>query len=183
MFSYNMGAQTTIVASDLQYLNVSATHRSISISLGDTYYSGTVDVLTGVLTVTHKQIDVGNKIWSETGTSIFYCSTSDMAALTGANVLCDTYLTANNASGTGSAGSWTDLTIRGQTTGERIFIKDLSFETAAAFKTGRTGTKIVYPLATPTTIQLTPQEVESLLGDNTLWSDANGDLTVTYRSN
>ena len=39
---------------------------------------------------------------------------------------------------------------------------------------------LVYELAEPQTIQLTPQEVSSLLGGNTMWSDANGDLTVTY---
>ena len=38
-----------------------------------------------------------------------------------------------------------------------------------------------YTLETPVTYQLTPQEVQSLLGENNVWSDADG-VTVTYRS-
>ena len=41
---------------------------------------------------------------------------------------------------------------------------------------------VVYELATPQTYQLTPTEVTTLLGDNTIWADT-GDVTVTYRSN
>ena len=37
----------------------------------------------------------------------------------------------------------------------------------------------VYKLSTPTEIQLTPQEVRTLLGENNIWSDA-GDMTVEY---
>lgn len=39
--------------------------------------------------------------------------------------------------------------------------------------------QIIIPLATPRTYQLTPTEVKTLLGDNVVWSDA-GDITVTY---
>ena len=50
-------------------------------------------------------------------------------------------------------------------------------------KSALSGVMLCYELATPLTIQLTPQEVNSLAGDNTLWSDANQPLTITYRSN
>lgn len=43
-----------------------------------------------------------------------------------------------------------------------------------------TGAQVVYKLATPTTIQLTPQEIAALSGVNTLYTDA-GTLTVTGR--
>lgn len=39
--------------------------------------------------------------------------------------------------------------------------------------------QIVVGLATPITIQLTPVEIRSLLGDNNVWSDT-GDVSVTY---
>ena len=39
-------------------------------------------------------------------------------------------------------------------------------------------TTIVYELATPTTVQLTPTEVKLLLGNNTIWSD--GDVAIVY---
>lgn len=42
-----------------------------------------------------------------------------------------------------------------------------------------TGAQVVYPLTTPTTIQLTPEEVRSFLGTNNLWANT-GDSEVTY---
>ena len=41
--------------------------------------------------------------------------------------------------------------------------------------------QIVYPLATPVTYQLTPQEITTLLGDNCVWADT-GDVAVEYRA-
>ena len=42
-------------------------------------------------------------------------------------------------------------------------------------------TQVCYPLATPITYQLTPQEITSLLGANNLWADT-GDSEVEYRA-
>ena len=36
------------------------------------------------------------------------------------------------------------------------------------------------PLVAPQTYQLTPTEVQMLLGNNTLWNDINGDMTLEY---
>ena len=38
---------------------------------------------------------------------------------------------------------------------------------------------LCYELATPTTIQLTTQQIDSLLGRNSVWADS-GDVTVEY---
>lgn len=42
-----------------------------------------------------------------------------------------------------------------------------------------TGAQVVYPLATPQTVQLTPQEVNSLLGQNNISADT-GDIDIVY---
>jgi len=42
--------------------------------------------------------------------------------------------------------------------------------------------QIVYPLAEPIPFHVDPQSISPLEGDNTMWADVNGDLTVTYRS-
>ena len=42
------------------------------------------------------------------------------------------------------------------------------------------GIDFVYELATPTTIQLTPTQVDMLLGNNVLWNDVDGDMTLEY---
>jgi hypothetical protein len=43
------------------------------------------------------------------------------------------------------------------------------------------GAQVCYALATPTTYYLTPTEITTLLGNNTVWSDA-GSITLTYRA-
>lgn len=44
-----------------------------------------------------------------------------------------------------------------------------------------TGAEVAYTLATPQTYQLTPTEVDTLLGINNIWADT-GDVTVEYRA-
>ena len=39
---------------------------------------------------------------------------------------------------------------------------------------------IAYQLATPVEIQLTPTQLTALLGNNTIWSDADGSMTAVY---
>ena len=43
-----------------------------------------------------------------------------------------------------------------------------------------TGAQVVYKFATPVTYQLTPQEVQTLVGQNYVWADT-GDVTVTVK--
>ena len=62
-----------------------------------------------------------------------------------------------------------------------LIIKDSRYTDPTAFKSAMNGVKLVYILATPTTVQLTPTEVKSLLGDNNIWSDT-GDVVAEYRA-
>ena len=106
-----------------QYVGAPAT----AVSFGGTYYGGTLDVLTGVLTVTKAYID------SYAGEAINEPWISSM----------DKYV-----SGT----------------------------------TPTTGAQVVYTLATPQTVQLTPAQVSTLLGTNVIWASGNGEVSVTYRA-
>ena len=45
------------------------------------------------------------------------------------------------------------------------------------------GYKLLYDLANPTTITLSPGQVNALLGNNTVWVDDSGNISVTYQSN
>ena len=56
-----------------------------------------------------------------------------------------------------------------------------SMDAYSAGSTPTTDAQVVYELATPQTYQLTPVEIEMLLGDNNVWADT-GDSTVTYRA-
>ena len=64
--------------------------------------------------------------------------------------------------------------------GNIIFVND-GFTSVADANTLMASQKptVVYPLATPQTYQLTPEEVDLLLGTNNIWADS-GDITVQY---
>ena len=91
-----------------------------------TVYGGNLDLITGVLTVTHGEIDSYN------GESI------------------------NEP--------W-------------LSSKDVYTEGG----TPTTGAQVVYPLTMPITYQLTPVQVQALLGVNNVFNDTNGDTEVTFR--
>ena len=62
----------------------------------------------------------------------------------------------------------------------RLVFHDNSFTDASAFKTARTGEKVVYPLDGLEPIPMTNQQVVSLLkGQNVLWADC-GSIDLTY---
>jgi len=153
---------------------------SISISFGSTLYSGTLDVLTGVVTV-----DVGyTKLLSSwtwhygTATGGFpFCYTTNITIPNELDKLrcnCLKTVTQNGPIGITRSGMGY----------LQAFVKDLGCESADDFKAflNANDVYVAYPLATPLTIQLTPEQVSSLAGENVMWSNMNGDLTVTYRS-
>ena len=180
-------AQLELATTASPYQPYNPSSRTISISIGAAVYSGTVDVVTGVVTVTHKRILLGDQIWQNTSSGIFRVANgiTDMKTWgTYYHALswwCNIFkIGTTNSSPQNNCEITT--TINSGTIRARY---DAIQGDAAAFKAmlEEHNAELVYELAEPLTIQLTPQEVNSLAGDNTMWSDANGDLTVEYRSN
>lgn len=145
-----------------------------------TVYGGELDVTSGVLTVTHKQIDLGDCSW------IYYSNTGGFRTdyvkneiRTGADpkLVCSQYknVYVNN---------WLlqDCIITGWAsyTSGNIIVKDTRYSDVSTFKTAMDGVKCVYPLAEPLTYQLTPHQISTLLGTNHLWCDT-GDSTAELR--
>lgn len=152
------------------------------IPLGQTVYGGTLDVLTGVLTVDRAMVDLGDKKWYPSpaaGRTRFRTSITDIERISSPNIvapmLCSAYKTetANNTY-TGKQG------ISLQQNSADIYIYDPQTEsmTGAEFKSAMSGVQLCYELATPQTYQLTPTEVTLLLGENNLFSD--GEMTLVY---
>jgi hypothetical protein len=52
----------------------------------------------------------------------------------------------------------------------------------ASFKSAFPDTQVCYHLATPITYTLTSAQITTLLGENNLWHDANGDISVGYKA-
>lgn len=150
-----------------------------TIQLGQTVYGGTLDVTTGVLTVTGQIFDMASVNWSRDPSrpGVFYCGISSKESGFSPILACSCYKL-NNVGVTTDE----DLYISGANSyGKGAFVRDTSKSamTGTEFKNSLSGQTLVYKLATPITIQLTPTEIEMLLGDNVIWNDV-GDMVLEY---
>ncbi len=171
------------------------TGETYTIDLDGTRYGGVLDVKMGVLTVTHQIIDLGSLSWVASAND--YGFTASSSAISGAvnpinngtkaDMICSDYIVlpyyVNGQSGVdanstdGSLGIWVSGgMLNGVVCPQRsVFIRDanLGNKSSADIKTALTGVTICYKLATPITVQLTPDEVTLLKGDNVLTTDAD----------
>ena len=138
-----------------------------------TAYGGTLDLSTGVLTVEYKDF---TKTWGDyIAKTVLGDNTRGVLSI--ANYPSKTVGQAADAKcniaprGTG----WSEDSIHFYTN-EGSCIVILPNDTDDS-----TEIQVVYPLATPLVYQLSPAEILSLVGDNVIWSDLNGDLTVVYK--
>ena len=140
----------------------------------ETVYGGTVDLVSGVLTVDRAMVDLGTLNWQTTstatadGSQCHYATVSGMATDTAnADMISDRFTLAS--------GKYISQMVEGTmiSGGGYIYVA-----TDAATISGQ----LVYPLATPITYQLTPQAIALLTGDNNVWSDG-GQIQVKYRAN
>ena len=148
------------------------------VQIGSTVYGGTVDLVSGVMTVTHVSIDLGSLIWTRITTNVFKADNSGMEVIADnvtADLTCEIYKK-GNYTGLGNG----EIAIR---LGSQIWVRDSTVDDATIFINQVNGKKLVYPLATPQTIQLTPQQIEALVGQNNLSTPLDGQSidSVKYR--
>lgn len=146
-----------------------------TIDLGSTIYGGTLDVTSGVLTVDRVGVDMGSLTWGEVN-SRFYAlpqtpaksyNTSDLAGIISS--CYQTLAYANQSTMTKSISSYQGY----------MYVMDSSYSSAVDFTTAVTGQTLVYELATPQVIQLTPTQIRMLAGVNTVYANT-GDTQVEY---
>lgn len=152
---------------------------SVAVPLSGTYYGGTLDVLTGELTVTMGAIDLGSLEWTySSSANRAYIQKSDMknpgAGWNKIVALCSAYAIAQIGNNTETEGIGAN--------GNTIYMRDSRFSSAAEYIAGTAGVLFVYELASPVTVQLTPAQVSTLLGTNVIWASGNGEVSVTYRA-
>lgn len=157
------------------------TPTTVTIPFGDTYYGGVLDVVNGKLTVTHKIEDLGNYTWTLTS-GVFYNTVSDKENTNENYVICSCFEPVqDNAVSVGNAS--TKLTSDNQiiasiSTGTpRLYVRADSYSDATAFTSAVTGQKVVYELATPVVINLTPEQIATLAGLNNIYADC-GDIQL-----
>ena len=150
-----------------------------------TVYGGSLEINddgTGILTVNKGLFDLGSITWLKSSTNpdniFFYgvCTGKKAGVL---NIRSDRYVTAQR-------NGWTVYSdaISGNTSTSQIYIRTSQYSdlTAEEFKTAVSGVYIVCDLSEPQTYTLTAEQVTTLLGDNTLWMDADGSIDLTYRA-
>lgn len=158
-----------------------------TIQLGQTVYKGMLNPLTGEMVVTHKGVDLGDLSWAYVTANAYFRALITYAEEPVAgglrDVICSCYKTFN---GNGNNFYNSDKTCYAASTSinaniKWLCIRDSDYTDKDTFTEAVTGQIIVYPLAEPITIQLTPVVITTLLGKNNIWADC-GDISVTYRA-
>lgn len=140
---------------------------TVTVSLGQTVYGGTLDLTSGELTVSNKYVDLSslsnwtydtvNKRWSKYIDDLYdYTSRS-------ANIICEKYATDTTATA-GDEG--------------KVFTINKYILVVTTDSTNAPTGGCVYPLATPTTTTLTAAEVALVAGYNKIESDT-GNIEVS----
>ena len=185
--SYNHDISINYPSTDTDYHAYQG--QSIEIQLGQTVYGGTLDVTQGVLTVDYKKIAI-----PKTGWQFFEVASGKGVFLNTANIPSDAVHTAipfcNAFLGVSSAGNNIEAYEKGNNTFcfrsptyDRIYIRADQFGTdTSALETFLSDCEMCYKYTNPQTIQLTTQQLTTLLGQNNVWSDADS-INLEYATN
>ena len=158
--------------------DITANASILNIDLGSTYYGGLVDCITGKITQTYKIVNyTKNSSWAMNTSGVFYVSApSGIDDLEMCNYF-EVFLPR------GSSNAIDDGQCRLNTNRNNINFKILSCETLEDFKTwlGDNTIQVVYKLVTPIESQASNVlSINTQKGNNTITSDSNGTMTVTY---
>ena len=179
---YDLQLELGSVATAYEAQNI----QTVTIDLGGTIYGATIDVLTGVMTVTHQffVVDGTNKKVFDTNTysGVRYFITSvpqqsiNINSSGGKKYYSNEFKMEQDAkigkAYIAAAGSQI-----------YIFLPDKTITTTANANTwfASNNAEFVVPLATPLTVQLSPSTLSLLQGDNNLWA-STGSTAVEYRA-
>lgn len=138
-------------------------------------FGGYVDLISGKLVVDRKYVLGDTLDWAYASSgAYFYATTSDKEKGYN-NVTCNIYATAQQA----GVANLQNNQIVGGINDTAVYVKDNRYTNATTFKQAMSGAGILYELATPQTYQLTPQQVNTLVGTNNVWSE-QGNIELSY---
>lgn len=153
------------------------TANTATITFGQTVYGGSVNFKTGEVTVTHGMVDAGVLTWTYNTTYKYFDCELAPYGYSGKDfgAICSIYANL----GPKNPGAMINAENGLYSWGTHINVKDTAYTDAATFKTAMSGVQLCYELATPTTLTLTPAELELLKGNNTI--TANGaEISIEY---
>ena len=157
-------------------------------------FGGYVDLISGKLVVTYKGVNLGDLTWesreSTGGTGLFVGRMpTDYKWASSVQAICSSYeykgyigstATALATLGNGGCGLYWNNTVE-EYYYPFLYICNEAFagNTGEQVKAAMNGVQLVYELATPQTYQLTPQQVNTLVGTNNVWSE-QGNIELSY---
>lgn len=159
--------------------------KTYTVNLPQTVYGGTLDVSTGVLTVDKVAVDLGTLTWQTRYTgSINKALSTNLdeyypVALDTSDSIAENY-TVSYVAGAASLSNPDNLSTKLYRYYNTSTESSKTLYVVVGVDDAPTGL-FVYPLANHQTIQLTPTEVSTLLGDNNIYADA-GSVSVVYRA-
>ena len=153
----------------------------------NTIYGGTLDLTTGVLTVDMASITFdgsNDEDWSyysiATGNLFrYFLNRRKQGALSGSSSIvscCNSFSKSINESTGRTNGHYS-----GANKNTDFVYDDCTDLTSWRAYLASNPIQLVYELETPLVYQLTPTEILSLVGDNTIWTDTNGENTIKYQ--
>ena len=166
---------------DGTYEPYNGTNYSVSFGDAGTVYGASLDVPTGVLTVDRSVVNLGALNWTRHSSGTFYASNfgqkydrtknicSALKLLMSSFKLSDYDTYPDNIIGTNNSST------------QYVYVKCTAYSISAEFKAAMSGVQFVYPLAEPVIYQLTPVEVSTILGNNTISADT-GPVALHYRA-
>lgn len=158
---------------------------ALQLAFGQDVYLGYVDLISGKLVLNSKVFLVNSKSWNYDSTyKFFYTQIPDLKTPVNTQVLsgliCDSYTT--RTAGQAGSGNINNSIAAFISIGiKTIRIKDNNITTVADFLTNDGNVMVVYPLETPAEVQLTASQIAAVKGVNTITSDTNGNIEVTYK--
>ena len=155
----------------------------ISIKLNETLYSGTLDVESGKLVVDKAIITIGNLSWSyDSSASRFQSGKIANMKYMGTRrmpLVCDSYKTIDDGRAFADVPDYS-IYNGGPAGNPLLHIHDSRYTTVSALTTAMGTSKVVFYLAAPITIQLSPAQVKLLQGANVVTTDGTS-MSLTYR--
>lgn len=163
--------------SEIKFFNRYGSPTSHTISLGQTVYGGDVDVVGGEVTSAFEMVQVKTLNWTEQS-NYNRLFTSDLQGLIDTTKLC----VCEFAKGY-PFNAWASIpvnTISIASSGN-VFFKTTDYTDTETFLSDLGDYYICYPLATPTTAQITPVSVSTNKGTNEMWTRGDIPFELSYK--
>ena len=181
---------SNVVPSDLQYAQLelgstatayepytSETHSTTFPQEQSPVYGGEVDWTNGVLRVNYANVDLGTLEWTQNPNyENTFNGTLPSLSVAG-NLLksiCSEYVTYSS-----TIVGLQDYGYAISNPGNLVYVKDIN-ELLPTIESRLSGVQLVYELATPVEIPLTPEVITLLKGDNNIWTDS-GTSEIEYK--